>query len=76
MNVDEMKEEINRLGISPRVYSINAELGSDKCIFRQVHNYWECFYMDERGNQNNSYRRFMNESEACNYFINLLKLGL
>ena len=41
-------------------------------MLRKVHNYWEFFYVDERGNQNNGYRRFNDESEACNYMFDKL----
>lgn len=45
-------------------------------IFRQVYTYWECFYIDERGNQNNAYQRFDNESDACLYFLQMLKASI
>ena len=41
-------------------------------MLRKVHNYWEFFYADEHGNQNNDYRRFNDESEACNYMFDKL----
>ena len=64
------REIINKLEkekIPSRWYSVNGNLASDIYMLRKVHNYWEFFYVDERGNQNNGYRRFNDESEACNY---------
>jgi hypothetical protein len=41
-------------------------------VLRRVYDHWEFFYIDERGNQDNDYRRFDNESEACNYLYDKL----
>ena len=68
MNCEEMREVLNELNVPVRNYSINDSLGSDKCIFRQVYNYWECFYFDEKGNEN-EYKRFDDEDSACKYFL-------
>lgn len=76
MTTEEMLLEIKELRIPDRDYSVNDSLGTDKCIFRKVYNYWECFYMDERGGQDNDYRRFYNENDACEYFIKMLKRNI
>lgn len=72
MNIKELRAILNELSIPNRYYSINGNISSDTYIFQQVYNYWECFYIDERGNQND-YHRFYHESDACIYFLNTLK---
>ena len=73
MNTEEMLLEIKRLRIPKGNYSVNGSLGTDKYIFRKVYSYWECFYMDERGGQDNDFHRFYSENDACLYFIKMLK---
>lgn len=51
MSTEEMKTRIEELNIPSRYYSINGNIASDRYIFRQIYTYWECFYIDERGNQ-------------------------
>jgi hypothetical protein len=73
MNTEEMLIKIKELKIPDKNYSINDSLGTDKYIFRKIYDYWECFYVDERGGQNNDYHRFYDEDKACLYFITMLK---
>lgn len=75
MNTEEMLKEIKELKIPDRSYSINGSLGTDKYIFRKVYSYWECFYVDERGGQNNDYHQFYDENDACLFFIEMVKRG-
>ena len=72
MNVKDFIEKLNEMGVPKSWYSINGGLKSDTCILNEVHNYWEYFYFDERGNTN-GYKRFNNENDACIYFLNVLK---
>jgi hypothetical protein len=72
MNCDELKIKLDELNIPNRYYSINSNIASDRYIFRQVYTYWECFYLDERGGQND-YHRFKSEDDACEYFLKTLK---
>ena len=69
MNVRELIIKLDEEKIPQRWYSINGNLASDIYVLRQVHDYWEFFYVDERGDQNNDYRRFENEEDACNYLL-------
>lgn len=39
---------------------------------RKVYSFWEYFYMDERGGEN-GYRRFSNEEDACEFFLEKMK---
>ena len=71
MSTEEMKTRIEELNIPSRYYSINGNIASDRYIFRQIYTYWECFYIDERGNQND-YHRFGDENDACEYFFRIL----
>lgn len=72
MNVKELIIKLDEEKIPQRWYSINGNLSSDIYVLRQVYNYWEFFYVDERGDQNNDYRRFENEEDACNYLFEQL----
>lgn len=75
MNLQELKKEIKKLGVPSHCYSINGHLCSDTYILNEVYYYWEYFYMDERGGQND-YRRFDNEDDACTYFLEVLKMAM
>ncbi len=72
MNVEDLLIKLDQKNIPLRWYSINGDLASDIYVLRKVHNYWEFFYIDERGNQNNDYRRFDDERDACNYMYDKL----
>lgn len=73
MNVKELKEILEKEKIPSKWYSINSYLGSDTYILREVEsNYWEFFYMDERGGQNNDLHIFGNENDACEYMLKCL----
>lgn len=66
-----MKLKLDDMKISKRYYSINGSNTPNTYIFRQVYNYWECYYLDERGGVND-YHRFNNEDEACMVFLEAL----
>lgn len=72
MNVEKLLRKLEQEEIPSRWYSINGNLATDTYMLRKVHDYWEFFYVDERGNQDNDYRRFYDESEACYYLYNKL----
>lgn len=69
MNVNDLLNKLNEAGIPSNWYSINGDLSSDIYVLREVHDHWEFFYVDERGNQNNDYKRFSREADACEYFL-------
>lgn len=72
LNTTELIEKLNGEKIPSSWYSINGNLSSDIYILRKVYEFWEFFYVDERGNQNNDYRRFDNESDACEFLLEKL----
>ena len=76
MNVKELITRLEEEKIPSRWYSINGDLASDIFVLRQVYDYWEFFYVDERGNQNNDYRRFKCEEDACDYLLKQLLIAL
>lgn len=72
MNIEELKRTLDELGVPPRWYVINGSLKSNVYVLNYVHTYWEYFYFDERGNEN-GYKKFRKEDEACDYLFNKLK---
>ncbi len=75
MRIQELQKEIKKLGIPAYYYSINGNISADTYILNKVYNYWEFFYIDERGGQND-YRKFDNENDACVYLLEALKKEL
>lgn len=71
MNIAELKDELDKLGVPHSFYSINGFLTGDTHILNRVYTYWEYFYFDEKGNEI-GYRRFENENDACTYLYKTL----
>lgn len=65
-------KKIEELNIPSHYYSINDSISADTYILNKVYNYWEFFYFDERGGQND-YQKFDNENDACMYLLEVLK---
>lgn len=65
-------EKLNEIGIPGRYYSINGDLIADTYILNQVHDKWEYFYFDERGNKNDC-MIFNNKKEACIHLFKVLE---
>lgn len=72
MTVDELRAELDRLGVPRNFYAINGHLSSDTHILERVHTYWQYFYFDEKGSADN-YRKFETEADACEYLLQVLK---
>lgn len=52
------------------MYSLNGGLPSEAYCINKIEGYWEVYY-SERG-QKSSLKVFQTESEACEYFLNIL----
>ena len=78
MNIKELKEMLNKESIPNNWYSINDTYIDDVLVLRKIelkkenYSYWEFFYVDEKGNENNGYKRFDVESIACEFLYNKL----
>lgn len=72
MNIEELKKKLEDLKVPQNYYQINGHLSTDTYMLNHIFNFWEYFYFDERGNQN-GYRRFDNENDACIYFYKILQ---
>ena len=73
MNCKELIEILNKENIPKNWYSINDFLKPDAYILREiVKDYWEFFYMDERGGQDNDFQIFGSEDDACKYLLKTL----
>ena len=72
MNIEELKAILVSANIPNNSYSINGSYFSDSYVMQEKkqngHAYWEIFYIDERGGEND-YRCFDKEDIACKYFL-------
>lgn len=76
MNINELKEKLNKSGIGPRYYSVGITVDADRYIIYSSSNQWIVFYQDERGGRNEE-KIFATESEACSYlYEKLLELSV
>ena len=75
MDIESLKKELKRLQVPERWYSINGSLQSGKYFLMRNYHRWEYFYFDERGNRE-EYKVFMDEGEACEYFLCEIKSEL
>ena len=72
MDIESLKKELKRLQVPERWYSINGSWHPDRHFLIRNYHRWEYFYFDERGNRD-SHKVFMDEGEACEYFLRQLK---
>ncbi len=72
MTESELKIELNKLKVPEEWYSINEGIKFDAYILNKIYYFWEYFYFDERG-EKNEYKKFDNENDACNFFLEKLK---
>lgn len=72
MDLSCLIQKLDEIGVPKRFYTINGDLLPDTCVLNQVYGKWEYFYYDEKGNQND-YRTFENESDACIYMLGILE---
>ena len=72
MNIEKLKVKLEELNVPKSFYRINGSLTSDVYVLNKIYDYWEYFYFDEKGNQND-YHRFDNENDACEYFYKKLE---
>lgn len=72
MDIQELEKKLTELRVPSHYYSINDNVSADTYILNKVYNYWEFFYIDERGGRND-YRKFNNENDACVYMLEVLK---
>ncbi len=70
MKVEDLKRVLDIIGIPKRYYSINDDLNCDIHVLRKVSDFWEYFYIDERGGPNNGYKR----GQRCPRFVILLPM--
>jgi hypothetical protein len=72
VNISQLEQELDRLGIAKNRYSINGHLAGDTYVLNQVYSKWEYFYFDEKGNRI-GYRNFDHENDACEYLLEKFK---
>lgn len=72
MNKEQLKQELDKLGIDENYHSLEGELLPDRTVLYHSHDEWRVFYFDEKGNRNNE-KTFKNEDKACQYIYQKLK---
>lgn len=75
MDINQLKHELDLLGVNPSRYSLTGELKADSIIVVDNYGKWEVFYLDERGGRNN-YVYFKSEEDACLYVYELFAPNL
>ena len=68
MDVQELQQTLQKLGIKEIRYSLNGDLKTDAYILYPNYVKWEVFYMDERWGRHEE-KAFPSESEACEYIL-------
>jgi hypothetical protein len=71
MTVEELRKELVQLGVKNSAYSICSEIGNEQYCLESAEGKWYYFY-SERG-QRSGEKIFQDESEACEFFLSLLK---
>jgi hypothetical protein len=68
MNRSELKEKMDKEGISPNAYSLYGSYGVDSVyVLEERFGTWFVYFF-EKGNKGNEVI-FNNENEACSYFL-------
>lgn len=71
MQVLELKDKLQTMGVSSSTYSINsAEYPNEAYSIFWNGSEWEVYY-SERG-QKRGLKMFVNEADACEYFVKLI----
>jgi hypothetical protein len=70
MTINELKAELDKLGINPANYSLTGDLNSNAIILYPNYRQTEVFYLDEKGNREKE-RTFSSILEACDYVYQL-----
>jgi hypothetical protein len=71
MNIEQLKAELEALGVPRRVYSLSGRKDERLCIECREGT-WFVFFV-ERG-QERALKKFATESEACSFMLEELKL--
>lgn len=72
MNRENLKEELNKIGVPWECYSLYGDLIFDCIVLYKNYEIWEVFYYDERGIRVDE-KRFNSETAACEYILKLFK---
>lgn len=73
MNIRQLEDELQRLGIPASLYSIGVDRDEALCLLGEE-GLWQVFF-SERGSRQ-ELRKFRDEDEACQYFrIRLLDMN-
>jgi len=68
MNIQELKQKLQLMGVGESNYSISGFEKPDTLILRDKGTIWEVFYLDERGGKH-EVKEFFSESDAYEYFF-------
>jgi hypothetical protein len=71
MNKSELAQTLKQEGFRPDAYDIEGAGQDERYCLRELHSVWSVYY-SERGLQSGK-KDFGSESEACDYFLQLLR---
>lgn len=71
MNISALVDKLTKENIPKNLYSLDGKLKADAMILRNQKMYWEVFYFDEKGNEQNN-KKIKTEEEACEYLYKIL----
>ncbi len=71
MDINTLKLELDKLNISPTLYSLDGNLEPDRLNLKRAGLSWLVFHFGERGEMGIQ-QAFPSESEACKYILQRL----
>lgn len=71
MKKEELRQKLIERGVPSDFYNLQGGLPNESLCLNYDNPYWEVYY-SERG-QKRDLKKFLNESEACDYFYSIVK---
>jgi Immunity protein 59 len=68
MDIHELQQTLQTLGIKEIRYSLNGDIKTDAYILVSNYTKWEVYYLDERYVKRDE-KNFSTESDACEYIL-------
>lgn len=69
MKKEELKIELEKLGINPSMYDLEGSICNTGTVLFENHKKWEVIHIGDKGNQE-IVETFNNEEDACKFILN------